>query len=79
MGSREGGRGSSWAAAAVSERHHSGSTASAAVQLGVELRLLLCCSDGFQVREREWGWWSGEVGRPGVAYIGRSDEGARGW
>ena len=35
------------AAAAASESHHSGSTAPAAVQLGVELRLLLCCSCGF--------------------------------
>ena len=39
--------GSSLAAAAASESHHSGSTAPAAVQLGVELRLLLCCSCGF--------------------------------
>ena len=39
----EGGRGSVWAAVASPERHHSGSTASAAVQLRVELRLLLCC------------------------------------
>ena len=44
LGVREGGRGNVWAAVASPEMHHSGGTASAAVQLGVELRLLLCCS-----------------------------------
>ena len=40
----KGGWGSSWAAVASPEGHHSSSTAPAAVQLGVELRLLLGCS-----------------------------------
>ena len=65
----EGGRGSSRAAVAASEGHHSDSTAPAAVQLGVALRLLLCCSCGFLVSEREWGWWCGARERPGVDSI----------
>ena len=55
MGSTEEVWGSSWAAVVSPERDHSGGTGAAAVQLGGELRLLLCSSYGFLAVCERWG------------------------